>query len=101
MIYKWLNNITGWLVFFAATMVYILTLEPTASYWDCGEFISCSYKLMIPHPPGAPFFLLIGRTFSFFAGDITQVAYWTNMVSALSSSLTSLFLFWSITLLAK
>jgi len=101
MIYNRLNNITGWFIFFAATLVYVLTLEPTASYWDCGEFISCSYKLMIPHPPGAPFFLLVGRFFSMFTSDVTQVAYMTNLVSAVSSGFTSLFLFWSITMLAK
>jgi hypothetical protein len=96
------NNIIGWIVFAIATAVYVLTLEPTASFWDCGEFIACSYKLQVPHPPGAPLFLLIGRLFSLFAGgDVTQVAFWVNMVSALSSSFTILFLFWTITLLAK
>lgn len=100
--YQRINNITGWLVFAIATLVYVLTLEPTSSFWDCGEFISTSYKLMVPHPPGAPIFLLIGRLFSFFAmGDVTQVAYWINMTAAISSSLTILFLFWSITLVAK
>ncbi len=97
-----INNITGWVVFLIATTVYILTLEPTGSFWDCGEFISTSYKLMVPHPPGAPLFLLLGRLFSFFAlGDTTRVAYWINMCSALSSSFTILFLFWTITMLAK
>jgi hypothetical protein len=100
--YKVINNLTGWLVFAIATAVYVLTLEPTASFWDCGEFISTSYKLMVPHPPGAPIFLLIGRMFSYLAmGDVTKVAYWINIASALSSSFTILFLFWSITLLAK
>jgi hypothetical protein len=100
--YNKINNITGWLVFLIATAVYVLTLEPTGSFWDCGEFIATSYKLMIPHPPGAPLFLLLGRMFSFFAlGDTQQVAYWINMVSALSSSFTILFLFWTITMLAK
>ncbi|MCS6823347.1 MAG: DUF2723 domain-containing protein [Cytophagaceae bacterium] len=99
--YNKINNLTGWIVFAIATVVYVLTLEPTSSFWDCGEFISTSYKLMVPHPPGAPFFLLIGRFFSFFASDVTSVAYWINMVSALSSSFTILFLFWTITLLAK
>jgi hypothetical protein len=99
--YNLWNNITGWGVFIIATIVYALTLEPTSSYWDCGEFISCSYKLMIPHPPGAPFFLLIGRLFSMFTSDPLQVAKMVNMVSALSSAFTSLFLFWSITLLGK
>ncbi len=100
--YHKINNITGWVVFAIATAVYVLTLEPTASFWDCGEFIACSYKLQVPHPPGAPLFLLIGRIFSFFAaGDVTRVAFWVNMVSALSSSFTILFLFWTISLLAK
>jgi hypothetical protein len=62
--------------------VYWITVEPTASYWDCGEFIAVSYKLEVPHPPGAPFFLLVGRLFSFLAfGDVDKVAYWINMVS--------------------
>lgn len=100
--YQKINNLSGWLVFAIATLVYILTLEPTASFWDCGEFIATSYKLMVPHPPGAPIFLLVGRLFSFMAmGDLTQVAYWINMAAALSSSFTILFLFWSITLFAK
>lgn len=99
--YNKLNNLVGWIIFFIATTVYTLTVEPTASYWDCGEFISVSYKLEVPHPPGAPLFLLIGRLFSFLAfGDTTQVAYWINMVSVLSSGFTILFLFWSITHLA-
>jgi len=96
------NIITGWLLFIIATTVYALTVEPTASYWDCGEFIAVSYKLEVPHPPGAPLFLLIGRLFSFLAfGDVTEVAYWINMVSVLSSGFTILFLFWSITHIAK
>jgi hypothetical protein len=100
--YNKINNIAGWAVFFIATTVYILTLEPTGSFWDCGEFISTSYKLMVPHPPGAPLFLFLGRIFSFFAmGDTSKVAYWINMLSALSSSFTVLFLFWTITMLAK
>ncbi len=100
--YNKLNNLTGWITFIIATTVYALTVEPTASYWDCGEFIAVSYKLEVPHPPGAPFFLLIGRMFSFLAGgDTTQVAYWINMVSVLSSGFTILFLFWTITHLAK
>ncbi|MFT2008361.1 DUF2723 domain-containing protein [Pontibacter sp. 13R65] len=99
--YRKINNLVGWVVFFIATAVYVLTLEPTASYWDAGEFIACSYKLLVPHPPGAPFYLLIGRMFSLFASDVTQVAWWVNLLSALCSSLTVLFLFWSITILAR
>ena len=80
--FKKLNNISGWAVFAIATIVYWLTVEPTASYWDCGEFIAVSYKLEVPHPPGAPLFLLIGRLFSFLAlGDVEQVAYWINISS--------------------
>lgn len=99
--FKTINNLLGWLVFAVATAVYTITVEPTASFWDCGEFIAVSYKLMVPHPPGAPLFLLVGRLFSLLASDVTQVAFWVNMVSVLSSSFTVLFLFWSITLLAK
>lgn len=96
------NNIIGWIIFVVALLTYWLTMEPTASYWDCGEFISVAYKLEVPHPPGAPLFLLIGRLFSFLAlGDVTKVAYWINFSSALSSAFTSLFLFWSITLFGR
>lgn len=100
--YNKLNNILGWLIFGIALLVYTLTVEPTASFWDCGEFIAAAYKLQIPHPPGAPLFLMIGRIFSFFAGgDVTKVAFWINMVSVVSSAFTILFLFWTITLLAR
>jgi hypothetical protein len=100
--FKKTNNITGWLVFAVSTLAYALTVEPTASFWDVGEFIATSYKLEVPHPPGAPFFLLIGRMFSFLAlGDVTQVAYWVNMSAVICSGFTILFLFWSITLLGR
>lgn len=106
--YKKINNITGWFAFLIAAVTYIATVEPTASFWDCGEFIAVSYKLMTPHPPGAPLFLLVGRIFSLFSGegaamaaDSETAAYWINLVSALSSAFTILFLFWSITLIAK
>lgn len=100
--FKQLNNLFGWLVFAVATYTYTATVEPTGSFWDCGEFIAVSYKLMVPHPPGAPFFLLVGRMFSLLAGsDVTQVAFWVNMVSVLCSAFSSLFLFWTITLLAR
>ncbi|MBC5993067.1 glycosyltransferase family 117 protein [Pontibacter cellulosilyticus] len=99
--YRKINNLVGWVVFLIATTVYVLTLEPTASYWDAGEFIACSYKLLVPHPPGAPFYLLVGRMFSMFAGDPAQVAWWVNLLSALCSSFTVLFLFWTITILAR
>jgi hypothetical protein len=100
--YQKINNISGWVIFAIATIVYWLTVEPTASYWDCGEFIAVSYKLEVPHPPGAPLFLLIGRLFSFLAlGDVEQVAYWINISSVLASGFTILFLFWTITLLGR
>ncbi|HEY4652838.1 MAG TPA: DUF2723 domain-containing protein [Pontibacter sp.] len=99
--YRKINNLVGWVVFLIATAVYVLTLEPTASFWDAGEFIACSYKLLVPHPPGAPFYLLVGRMFSMFAGDPSQVAWWVNLLSALCSSFTVLFLFWTITIFAK
>lgn len=100
--YQKINVISGWVLFAISLIVYVLTVEPTASFWDCGEFIATSYKLEVPHPPGAPFFLLIGRLFSFFAGgDVEQVAYWVNMVSVLSSAFSVLFLFWSVTHLCK
>ncbi|MEJ8803848.1 glycosyltransferase family 117 protein [Pontibacter sp. H249] len=99
--YNLINNITGWVVFGIALTVYTLTLEPTASFWDCGEFIACSYKLMVPHAPGAPLFLMIGRLFTLLAGDASQVAWWMNFMSGLCSAFTSLFLFWSITKLAQ
>ena len=94
--------ITGWSAFLIAFVTYCLTVEPTASFWDAGEFIACSYKLQVPHPPGAPFFLLTGRMFSMLAGgDVTQVAFWVNMLSVVSSAFFVLFIFWSITHLAK
>ena len=95
--FKKLNNITGWIVFLIATIVYLVTMEKTASLWDCGEFISAAYKLEVVHAPGAPFFLMLGRIFSLFASDPTQVALMVNSMSALSSSFTILFLFWTIT----
>ena len=97
-----LNNIVGWSVFAIALFAYVSTVEPTASFWDCSEFIACSYKLEVPHPPGAPFFLLVGRIASMFAGgDVYKVALMVNMVSVLSSAFTILFLFWTISLLAR
>ncbi|MCK5279387.1 MAG: DUF2723 domain-containing protein, partial [Cyclobacteriaceae bacterium] len=100
--YKKINNISGWAIFAISTLVFWLTVEPTASYWDCGEFIAVSYKLEVPHPPGAPLFLLIGRLFSFLAmGNVEHVAYWINMISVLASGFTILFLFWSLTLLGR
>ena len=100
--FKQINNITGWVVFAVATLVFVLTVEQTASFWDPGEFIAVSYKLEVPHPPGAPFFLLVYRMFSFLAfGDTLQIAYWMNVGSAVFSGFTILFLFWSITLFGR
>ena len=100
--YKRLNVYLGWLAFLIATIVYFLTVEGTASLWDCGEYITAAYKLEVGHPPGAPFFMLIGRLFSLFAlGNEADVALWINRMSALCSSFTILFLFWSITMLGK
>jgi tetratricopeptide (TPR) repeat protein len=93
-----LNNIIGWLVWAIATVTYFCTIEPSASFWDCGEYIACSYKLEVGHPPGAPFFLIIGRFFTLFAGsDPAHAAMMINVMSALSSSFSILFLFWTIT----
>ncbi len=100
--FRKVNLITGWVVFLLATVTYLLTIEPTASFWDCGEFIAASYKLQIGHPPGTPLFLLLGRFFSLFAmGDTSLVAATINVMSALSGGFTVLFLFWSITHLAR
>jgi hypothetical protein len=100
--YKQINNLSGWLIFAISTLVYVLTVEQTASFWDPGEFIAVSYKLQVPHPPGAPFMLLVYRMFGFLAmGDPLQVAYWMNIGSTLFAGFTILFLFWSITLMGK
>lgn len=100
--FKRLNTLTGWLAFAVALFTYASTVERTASFWDCGEFIACSFKLQVPHPPGAPFFLLLGRIFSMLSfGNLTSVAYWINMASVLASAFTILFLFWTITMLAQ
>ncbi|MFV0521640.1 MAG: DUF2723 domain-containing protein [Mangrovibacterium sp.] len=98
--YKQLNVITGWLVFAIAAITYLLTIEPTASFWDCGEFITTSYKLEVGHPPGAPFFMILGRFFTLF-GTPAQAAKLMNSMSALASAFTILFLFWTITHLVK
>ncbi len=96
---KW-NTYLGWLVFLIATIVYFVTIEDTVSLWDCGEYITAAYKLEVGHPPGAPLFMVLGRLFSFFAAP-ENVAVWINRLSAISSSLTILFMFWSLTLLLK
>ena len=100
--FKKVNNIVGWLIFAVASLVYLLTVEPTAGWWDVGEYVATSYKLQVGHPPGAPLFQLMGRFFTLFAfGDVENVAKMINMMSAFSSSFTILFLFWTITRLAR
>jgi hypothetical protein len=100
--FKKLNNITGFVVFAIATLVYMLTAEPTASFWDCGEYIATAAKLQVGHPPGAPFFQLMARIASLFAfGNKEHVALMINLMSALFSGLTILFLFWTITAMVK
>ncbi|MGQ7868001.1 protein O-mannosyl-transferase family [Sunxiuqinia sp. sy24] len=98
--YKFINNVTGWLVFLVAAVVYLMTIEPTTSFWDCGEFITTSYKLEVGHPPGAPFFMILGRFFTLFA-DSAHAAMMINALSALASAFTILFLYWTITHLAQ
>lgn len=99
--YNKINNLLGWLCFTVAFLVYYLTIEPTVSFWDCGEYISTAYKLEVGHPPGAPLFQLIGRFFSLFASDVTNVAFMINLMSAVCSAFTILFLFWTITAFAQ
>ena len=99
--YKLINNLLGWLTFAIAAFVFCSTIEPTASFWDCPEFITTGYKLEIGHPPGAPFFMLTANLFSQFASDPTTVAKMVNTMSALLSAACIMFLFWSITYLAK
>src|ERR1035437_10312704 len=100
-LYRKYNNILGWLVFAIASIVYIMTSEPTMSFWDSGEYIATAFKLEVGHPPGAPLFQMIGRFFSLFSGDVTHVARMVNTMSALCSGFTILFLFWTITMIAK
>ena len=100
--YSKINNLIGWLCFFVATFTYILTLEPNVSFWDCGEFIASAFKMQVVHQPGAPLFLMIQRFFSLLAaGDVTKIAYFMNVGSAVASGATIMFLFWTITALAK
>ena len=99
--YNKINNLVGWLAFLVAACTYCMTIEPTASFWDCPEFITTGYKLEVGHPPGAPFFMLTANLFSQFTSDPSQVARMVNIMSALMSAACILFLFWSITHLAK
>ncbi len=98
--YKPINNIIGWLMFLTATAVFMMTLEPTASFWDAGERLATSFKLQVAHPPGAPLYQMLARMFSLLAlGDVTRVAYWINAMSAVAGGLTVMFLFWTISML--
>jgi Protein of unknown function (DUF2723) len=102
MSYKKVNNLTGWIVGLFACVVYVMTMEATGSFWDCGEFVSSAYKLQIPHPPGAPLFVMMGRFFIVLFGDNPHTAARAvNFMSAILSGLTILFLFWSITHFAR
>jgi len=99
--FKKINTLAGWMVFLFALVVYVLTLEPTVSFWDCGEFISAAYKLEVVHPPGSPMHMLTGRFFSLFAPGLQYVAYAVNFLSALTSAFTILFMFWTLTYLMR
>jgi len=100
--YKKINNLLGWVCFTIATITYILTLEGSVSFWDCGEFISCAYRLQVAHQPGYPLFAMIGKAFSLLSfGDVSKIPYFTNVGSAVASGLTVMFLFWTITALAR
>ena len=99
--YRLVDNILGWVAFVIAAYTYCSTIEPTASFWDCPEFIVTAFKQEIGHPPGAPFFMLLGNIFTQFASNTTEVAKMVNTMSALLSATCILFLFWSVTHLAK
>lgn len=97
---KW-NTILGWFSFLVAFITYSLTVEPTVSFWDAGEYILTSAKLQVGHPPGAPFFQMLGAFFTTFAFEPSQIGWMMNMMSATASAFTILFMFWTITLLLK
>ena len=100
--FKKLNTIGGWLFFLVALIVYTATVERSVSLWDCGEFLSAAYKLQVVHPPGAPFFLMLGRVFSFLSfGNVENVAFWINMLSVISSAACVMFTFWITTHFAQ
>lgn len=99
--FKLINTISGWVAFLVAFIVYLLTLEPSVSFWDCGEFIASSYKLQVGHPPGAPLFMLIARVVSIFAANPSKVAIMINAYSAFASAATVMFLYWTIVRLVK
>ena len=99
--YKFYNKVVGWFIFLIAAIVYLSTIEPTASFWDCPEFIATAFSLQVGHPPGAPLFMIMGRLFTMFAGSPAQVPVMVNILTALASAFTILFLFWTITHLAR
>src|SRR5210317_172606 len=98
---KLINNILGWAVFFIAALTYFLTLEPTLSWWDCGEFITSAFKLEVGHPPGAPFHMILGRVFTILAADSSRAAFMVNALSAIASAASIMLLYWSIVHLAR
>ncbi len=101
-LYKKINNILGWLAFGFATMIFMMTIEPTVSFWDCGERISCAFKLQVMHPPGAPLYQMIARVFSLLSfGDNSMAAYWINAMSAVMGGLCVMFIFWTINMLGR
>ena len=99
--YKRWNNIVGWIVFAIAAMTYLLTMEPSSSLWDCSEFIATSYKLEVGHPPGAPLFMLLARLATILAPSTYYVPHMVNAMNCLASAFCILFLFWTITHLAR
>jgi hypothetical protein len=99
--FKLINNLAGWGVLLFSFLVYMLTLEPSVSFWDCGEFIASSYKLQVGHPPGAPLFAIIVRVVSLFASSPEKVAFMANTYSALASAATIMLLYWTIVMLAE
>ena len=99
--YKFYNTVVGWVIFLVAAIVYLSTIEPTASFWDCPEFITTANTLQVGHPPGAPLFMIMGRLFTMFASSPAQVPVMVNILSALASAFTIVFLFWTITHMAR
>ena len=99
--YKFYNAVMGWFAFLVAAVVYLMTIEPTASFWDCGEFITTAFTLQVGHPPGAPLFMIMGRIFTMFASGTAQVPVMINIMSALASAFTIMFLFWTITHMSR
>ena len=99
--YKFYNTAVGWFIFLVAAIVYLSTIEPTASFWDCPEFITTAFSIQVGHPPGAPLFMIMGRIFTMFANNPAHVALMCNILTALASAFTILFLFWTITHMAR